>query len=192
MRKLHFVLLLVTLTLVLGISPMAAVAQERVLPQKEAPRLTPEVDPTPQPVPPPPPDAQVVTVSKSMQVGSLSAKNIDDSIGPESGLPGPNGSYAILSAILQYYAIGGGWNVRAGGKIDLVTGTSHAYAYGSLHKVNWSSPTAQCVAWGTGECTAWTAWYGTSGQVTSFASTVVYWSSGGSATAYESVSANLP
>jgi len=156
--KVKFVSVLVLLALLLSAWPGVALAQE------PPPEVQVDGGKEPQPAPPPPPDVRVYTVTAS----------------PRSGLSGPGGGYAVLTAIMNYYQQGWSWYARAGSKIDLVSGTSHAWAYATLKKYGWSSPTANCFASGTGECTAYTGYYYASGQMQAMAETDVYWSAGGS------------
>jgi hypothetical protein len=127
----------------------------------------PITDEEPQPASPPPSGVRVYTVTET----------------PRGGLSGPGGGYAVLSAIMNYYQQGWSWYARAGADIDLVSGTSYAWAYATLKKYGWSSPTSNCYASGTGGCTTYTSYYSASGQMTAQADTTVYWSAGGSSSA---------
>ncbi len=146
-----------------------------VLAQESPPEVQLDGGKEPQPAPPPPPDVRVYTVTVS----------------PKGGLSGPGGGYAVQTAIMNYFKQGWSWYARAGSKIDLVSGTSHAWAYATLKKYGWSSPTSNCFASGTGECTTYTDYYYVSGQVTAQADATVYWSAGGSTSATEYVYHNF-
>ncbi len=124
----------------------------------------PITDEEPRPAPPPPPGVRVYTVTET----------------PRGGLSGPGGGYAVLSAIMNYFQQGWSWYARAGANIDLVSGADYAWAHATLKKYGWSSPTSDCYASGTGECTTYTDYYSAAGQMTAQADTTVYWSAGGS------------
>ncbi len=158
MLKLRLVSVFVLLAMLLTFVPNTVIAAEPPPPEVQI-----GSDKEPQPAPPPPDDVKVYTV-----IGSS-----------KSGLSGPGGGYAVLSAIMNYYYQGGDWWSRAGAKIDLVTGTSYAYAYATRRHGDWSSPTASCVASMYGDCTAYTAYYSSSGLVIAQADTTVHWSAGG-------------
>ena len=165
MSKIKFVSVFVLLAMLLTFVPNTVIAAEPPPPEVQI-----GSDKEPQPAPPPPDDVKVYTV-----IGSS-----------KSGLSGPGGGYAVLSAIMNYYQQWGHWWSRAGSHIDLVTGTSYAHAYATLKHEGWSSPTAPCVAVATGGCIAYTKYYSSSGLVTAQADTTVHWSAGGysNATAY--------
>lgn len=166
MLKLRLVSVFVLLATLLTFVPSTVIAAEPPPPEVQI-----GSDKEPQPAPPPPDDVKVYTV-----IGSS-----------KSGLSGPGGGYAVLSAIMNYYQQWGLWWSRAGSKIDLVTGTSYAHAYATLKQGGWSSPTASCDASGTSDCTAYTAYYSSSGLVTAQADTTVHWSAGGYSNATEYV-----
>ena len=166
MRKVKFVSVFVLLAMLLTFVPNTVIAAEPPPPEVQI-----GSDKEPQPAPPPPDDVKVYTV-----IGSS-----------KSGLSGPGGGYAVLSAIMNYYQQWGHWWSRAGSKIDLVTGTSYAYAYATCRHGDWSSLTASCVASVYGDCTAYTKYYSSSGLVTAQADTIVYWLAGGYSNATEYV-----
>ena len=131
---------------------------------------------------PPPPDTVFNTAKEPQSAPGPPPVDVKISTvigGAKSNLSGPGGASAVLSAIMNYYQQYGLWWSRSGSKIDLISGTSSAFAYATLKQGAWSSPVAYCQATGTGECTAWTSYYSSSGLVIAQADTTVYWSGGG-------------
>jgi hypothetical protein len=169
MRRIKFLSAFVLLALLLSAWPGMALAQE------PPPEVQLDEGKEPQPAPPPSPDVRVYTVTAS----------------PKSGLSGPGGGYAILTAIMNYYKQGWQWYARAGSDINLISGTSYAWAYATLKKYGWSSPTKECLAGGTGDCRVYTDYYTASGQMYTQADTIVYWSAGGFSEATEYVYHNF-
>jgi hypothetical protein len=165
MRAMKVMSMFVLATLLLTFAPSMVMAAEPPPPEAQV-----GVDKEPQPAPQPPDDVKVYTVTG----------------GSKSGLSGPGGGYAILTAIMNYYHQIW-WYSRAGSEIDPVSGTSGAYAYATLKMGSWSSSTTSCYAFLTTSCTTYTGYYLSSGLVTAQADTTVYWSAGGFSQATEYV-----
>lgn len=160
MLKMKVFSVFVLLAMLLSFAPNKVVVAAPPSPEAQS-----SYDKALQPAPPPPDDVKVYTVTG----------------GSKSGLSGPDGGYAVLTVIMNYYQSGSQWAARAGGKIDLVSGVSSANATAQLVSVgtNTVSPMVQCYAYGFGECTTYTLYYYASGETWAHASTTVYWSAGG-------------